>query len=100
MLVVFWVVSTVESPGTLSKFTVYVAGCICRFVFSENQHVRFDEFSVKVGSLPHEAVNDIDMALGEHCWNDIPFGRKIEECELVAFFGDEAFVSEFSTIDV
>ncbi len=100
MLVVFGVVSTVESPGTLSKFTVYVAGCICWFVFSENEHIRLDEFSVKVCGLAHEAIDDIDMALREHCRYDIPFGRKIEERELVAFFGDEAFVSEFSTIDV
>ena len=47
-----------------------------------------------------EAIDDINMTLGKHSRDDIPFCREIEEGELVALFGNEPLVAQFRTVDI
>ena len=45
---------------------------------------------MKVSSLPHKAIDDVNVTLRKHGGDDIPFGGEIKECKLVGFFGDLA----------
>ena len=63
MLIVFWVVPTIEGPLPFTEFAVHVLRDVKSFVLCQNKHFWFDELLVVRGRLPHESFDDLLMVL-------------------------------------
>lgn len=63
MLVVFRVVTAVESPGSLAIFSVDISGFSQRFVFAHDDDGWLNVLAQEGSSLAHKALDYLSMVL-------------------------------------
>src|SRR6185436_1110376 len=79
VLVIFRVMSAVKSKCSFPEFTVNIPRFILGFIFSHDQHFRFDKLFPESSCLSHTAFDHLFMVLAQHGWYRIPFGGKLKE---------------------
>ena len=72
MLIVLWIMSTVERPKSSTEYPVNVFSFIDAWGLSHDYDISFHQLLFKACCLSHEPMNDFLMILGEHGWDGIP----------------------------
>ena len=83
VLIVFRVMSTIESPESLSEDAVEVLGFLDIAVFAHDHRVGLDQVFFESGGLAEKTRDHARMVLRQHGGNRIPFGGKFENREVV-----------------
>ena len=87
VFVIFRIMPTKKSPGSLAHCAVDVLGYAGVFILTHHKSFWLYQLAFESRGLAHKTLYSLAVIPGEHTWNRIPLGRKLKEFEVIILFG-------------
>lgn len=83
MLIIFRIVSPVESEGSSAQIAMQILHLILSRHFPQDYYAGLDLIFKKGSGLPHKSINHIGMALSQHGGHGVILRREIKELKII-----------------